>query len=221
MVLAGGMALGLLLAAGAGSRMGRPKALVVDEDGTSWVVRSTRALFCAGCAPVIVVLGAAVEEAIALLAPAFEEIVSRGPTTVRDPQLGPESRSGTSRLMTVVASDWAEGMSASLRDGLAAAAQTDARAACITLVDLPDVGPEVIRRVVETVGDRPDSLGRAAYRGKPGHPVVVGRDHWVPVSQGSSGDSGARDYLAANDAVLVECADLANGHDIDTPEIVR
>ena len=31
---------GLLLAAGAGSRMGTPKALVVDPDGTPWLVRS-------------------------------------------------------------------------------------------------------------------------------------------------------------------------------------
>ena len=215
------MALGLLLAAGAGSRMGRPKALVVDDDGTSWVVRSTRALYDGGCAPVIVVLGAAAEDAIMLFSSASEEIATGSLATARDARLSPESGYGTSQLMTVVASDWAEGMSASLRAGLSAAAQTDALAACITLVDLPDVGPEVIRRVVDLVGDRPDSLGRAAYRGKPGHPVVVGRDHWAAVSRGVSGDSGARDYLAANDAVLVECADLASGHDIDTPEIVR
>ena len=43
--------LGLLLAAGAGTRMGRPKALVDD-----WLVRSVETL--ADCDRVVVVLGA-------------------------------------------------------------------------------------------------------------------------------------------------------------------
>ncbi|MFC6345662.1 NTP transferase domain-containing protein, partial [Nocardioides hankookensis] len=35
---------GLLLAAGAGSRMGMPKALVLADDGEPWLVRGVRAL---------------------------------------------------------------------------------------------------------------------------------------------------------------------------------
>ena len=54
---------GLLLAAGAGTRMGRPKALVVDADGTSWLARGVEALRAGGCDEVAVVLGAAVDEA--------------------------------------------------------------------------------------------------------------------------------------------------------------
>ena len=38
--------IGILLAAGAGIRMGRPKALVADADGTPWVVAAARALGC-------------------------------------------------------------------------------------------------------------------------------------------------------------------------------
>ena len=49
---------GLLLAAGRGSRMGRPKALVVGDDGESWLARSVRVLREGGCADVTVVLGA-------------------------------------------------------------------------------------------------------------------------------------------------------------------
>ena len=45
---------GLLLAAGAGRRMGTPKALVDD-----WLVRGVDVLAAAGCSPVVVVLGAA------------------------------------------------------------------------------------------------------------------------------------------------------------------
>jgi CTP:molybdopterin cytidylyltransferase MocA len=49
---------GLLLAAGAGRRMGQPKALMHDPDGTSWLVRSIDVLKEGGCEDVTVVLGA-------------------------------------------------------------------------------------------------------------------------------------------------------------------
>ncbi|HEY0951202.1 NTP transferase domain-containing protein, partial [Nocardioides sp.] len=58
---------GLLLAAGAGTRMGRPKALVRAADGEPWLVRGVRALADGGCAQVGVVLGAGAEEALPLL----------------------------------------------------------------------------------------------------------------------------------------------------------
>ncbi|WP_083922287.1 nucleotidyltransferase family protein [Nocardiopsis halotolerans] len=53
-----GLAAGLLLAAGAGSRLGRPKALV-EVGGERLVDRGVRTLTEGGCAPVMVVLGAA------------------------------------------------------------------------------------------------------------------------------------------------------------------
>lgn len=49
---------GLLLAAGSGSRLGRPKALV-EVGGERLVDRGVRTLTAGGCAPVMVVLGAA------------------------------------------------------------------------------------------------------------------------------------------------------------------
>ncbi len=49
---------GLLLAAGEGSRLGRPKALV-EIDGVRLVDRGVRMLHEAGCTPIIVVTGAA------------------------------------------------------------------------------------------------------------------------------------------------------------------
>lgn len=53
---------GLLLAAGAGRRLGMPKALV-----DNWLVRGVEVLVAAGCSPVVVVLGAAHLQARALL----------------------------------------------------------------------------------------------------------------------------------------------------------
>ena len=48
----------LLLAAGAGRRMGRPKALVAGADGTPWVVSAVRTLRDGGCTDVLAVAGA-------------------------------------------------------------------------------------------------------------------------------------------------------------------
>ncbi|PWV57796.1 nicotine blue oxidoreductase [Nocardiopsis sp. L17-MgMaSL7] len=53
-----GAVAGLLLAAGSGSRLGRPKALV-ELAGERLVDRGTRTLTEGGCTPVLVVLGAA------------------------------------------------------------------------------------------------------------------------------------------------------------------
>ena len=58
---------GLVLAAGAGSRMGQPKALVRAADGTPWLEQSISLLQSAGCDPVVVVLGAEADAAATLI----------------------------------------------------------------------------------------------------------------------------------------------------------
>jgi nicotine blue oxidoreductase len=113
----------------------------------------------------------------------------------------------------VVAADWVVGMSASVRAGLAAVA--DADLAVLALVDTPDVGADVVRRVVAAVGS--SGLARAFYDGRPGHPVVIAREHWPELVATLHGDEGARRFLAGRDDVaVVECGDLASGRDIDT-----
>jgi CTP:molybdopterin cytidylyltransferase MocA len=174
---------GLLLAAGAGRRMGRPKALVDD-----WLVRSVAVLRDGGCDRVTVVLGAEADQARARL---------------------------DGSVPVVVAEHWADGMGASLRAGLAALPR-DPDAALVTLVDLPDVGADVVRRVLaEPVTAA--TLRRATYAGVPGHPVLLGRAHWAGVVASAEGDRGARDYLAAHPPEEVECGDLASGADRDVP----
>lgn len=176
---------GVLLAAGAGKRFGGPKALAYDDDGTSWLLRSLQAL--RPCAEIVVVLGAEAERAAALL-----------PLSV--------SR--------VRADDWAEGMGASLRAGLSSLSTTAHGAALVSLVDLPDVDAAVVDRLL-TAATGPGVLARAAYDGVPGHPVLIGREHWVGVVTTATGDRGARDFLATHEVALVECGDLATGADVD------
>jgi CTP:molybdopterin cytidylyltransferase MocA len=178
---------GLLLAAGAGRRMGLPKALVVDERG-SWLTRGVANLRNGGCGQVTVVLGAQAERAIILTADLD--------------------------VTVVVAEDWPDGMGASLRTGLRSLDGTADEAAVVSLVDLPDLVPEVVARVI-AAAKGPAALARATYDGRPGHPVLLGRDHWAGVVETAVGDYGARTYLASREVTLVECGDLATGLDVD------
>lgn len=168
--------------------MGTPKALLTDPDGTSWLVRSAAVLDQGGCDRIVVVLGAAADRARTLLENVPVDII--------------------------VAPDWRSGMAASLRAGLGFL--IDGEAALLHLVDLPDVGPDVVRRVLGAASG-PDALARAAYDGTPGHPVLLGRHHWPGVLGSALGDRGARDYLTEHPPELVECGDLATGLDVDTP----
>ena len=59
--------LGVLLAGGAGRRMGTPKALLRDLDGTPFLARAIGILLEGGCDRVVVVTGAAADQAGTLL----------------------------------------------------------------------------------------------------------------------------------------------------------
>lgn len=182
-----GRCAGLLLAAGAGRRFGRPKALV-ELHGEPLLLRALRVLADGECDPLRVVLGAQADQARALLP---------------DPSIAVE------------APDWATGMGASLRTGLRSLpGETDA--VLVHLVDLPGIGADVIARLRALA--TPDVVARACYDGVPGHPVLFGRRWWNEIADTARGDRGARDWLAGRgDLLLVDCADLGSGADVDTP----
>ncbi|RFA15489.1 hypothetical protein B7R21_05445 [Subtercola boreus] len=194
----------MLLAAGAGRRMGMPKALVQTEGGEPWVVRGIRVLLDSGCSPVVAVLGAGSREAAQLLAAAF----------------GDEPR-----LIVQRADRWAEGMSESLRAGIDALSSLELDGVIVTLVDTPSLRPETVERVRSAAGavdgERGGALVQATFDSRPGHPVFIGRAHWADLCAGLAGDSGARAYLRSRDALSVECSDLETGEDIDSVETVR
>ncbi len=199
---------GVLLAAGAGTRFGGPKALARSADGTPWLVDRVAALRSGGCGVVLVVLGAAADDARRLL---------------------PEG------AVPVMAHQWQRGMSASLQEGLRAAARLDPApaAALVALVDVPGLTAQAVRRLTRLAGPRPGGpgrdggaapsphdaavLARASYDGRAGHPVLLGRRHWAAAAADATGDRGAGRYLRAAGALLVECGDVADGADVDAP----
>ncbi|PWR13648.1 molybdopterin-guanine dinucleotide biosynthesis protein A [Micromonospora sicca] len=185
---------GLVLAAGAGRRFGMPKALV-RHHGRLLVERAIEVAVAAGCAPVVVVLGAAAAD--------IRAVAELGAAVVVDNP------------------DWESGMGSSLRAGLAALAATDASAAVVLLVDMPGVTAAAARRV-GSLADA-DALAMAGYGERRGHPVLLGRSHWTGIARTAIGDVGARPYLRrhAAEVQVVSCVDVADDGDIDIPADIR
>ncbi|MHA6802691.1 nucleotidyltransferase family protein [Salinifilum ghardaiensis] len=183
------MPAGVVLAAGAGRRFGRPKALV-EHDGELLVERACRVLREGGCSPVFAVLGAAAEQVRA---------------TARLPRVRPVDNPG-----------WDTGMGSSLRAGLAAAEASSAEAVVVLPVDMPGITAEAVRRVA--AHSAPEALAAASFAGARGHPVLLGRQHWCGIREAAAGDAGAREYLRTRHVTLVDCADCSDGRDVDRPE---
>ncbi|MGC5615365.1 nucleotidyltransferase family protein [Georgenia sp. Z1491] len=108
---------------------------------------------------------------------------------------------------------WDRGMGVSLRAGLGAVPAGAGRVA-IHLVDYPDIGHDVVARILSAAGD---DLARAAFDGRPRHPVVVPAAHLAPLLAALTDDDGAAPYLRGQRVRLVECGDLAGGEDVDVP----
>jgi len=173
--------------------MGGPKALVGPLAGQESPVSQVASwMHAGGCDEVVVVIGARAADVRASLPP-------------------------HPWLSVVEATDWSRGMGASLRAGLAYATGSDADAALVTLVDLPDVRTPVFERLLAEAEPGDSVLARAAYQGRPGHPVLIGRSWWATAAGLARGDMGARELFATRPHRLVECGDLASGADADLP----
>lgn len=182
---------GLLLAAGAGRRMGRPKALV-EFGGRLLVERALAMLTEAGCSPNHVVLGASLEEVVATAD-------LTGATVVPNP-------------------DWPSGMGSSLRAGLDSL-PADVEAVVVTLVDQPLLTAQTVRRVLSAY-EEGAVAAVATYAGKPRNPVLLARSTWADVAKLAVGDVGARAYLRSHPELTtpVPCDDAGSPDDLDTPE---
>jgi CTP:molybdopterin cytidylyltransferase MocA len=187
--MAGNVA-GILLAAGEGSRLGQPKALIM-LGGQSLARRGIALLRDGGADPVIVVTGAA-------------RLTS--------------DDAGLAGAVTVYNPDWRIGMGSSLAAGLAAV-PAESTAAVLALADQPLVGAQSVRRLIASHAAGA-SVAVACYDGKLRNPVLIGREHWPDVIRLADGDVGARPFLRAHSELVrrVDCSDTGRPDDIDTPD---
>ncbi len=174
---------GIILAAGASSRMGRPKQLLP--------LRGRPLLQCV------------LDEAIASRLDEIVLVLGHRADEIREALALPEG----SRVRAVMNADWARGQSTTLRLALRSANPT-AAAAAILLGDQPGVEAALIDRVAQAFLDAGLPAARPVYSradgGRiPGHPVFLARRIWSEVDK-LGGDEGARALLAARADWLLE-----------------
>ena len=120
----------------------------------------------------------------------------------------------------VEAADCADGMSASLRAGLAAVSE-EADAVMVVLADMPEIGADVMGKLIAAfdAGEGREICRAVAADGTPGHPVLFGRRFFEALA-GLTGDRGAREVVRAAGEFVVDVP--TNGKaaitDLDTPE---
>jgi molybdenum cofactor cytidylyltransferase len=183
----------LLLAAGQSSRMGGPNKLLADVDGRPMVVRTAQRLLASRARPLIAVLGKDADAVEAALGPLPVE-------RVRNP-------------------DYAQGLSTSLKRGLAALPEEE-DGVLVCLGDMPLVAGRDLDRLIAAFNPLE---GRAIIvptrHGKRGNPVLWARRFFPDMMQ-LAGDVGAR-HLIGEHAELVAEVEMDNDNvlvDIDTPE---
>ena len=196
----------LVLAAGGGSRFGRPKA-EVEIRGRRLVDLAVDSCIRAGLSPVVVVLGAVWLTPLPL---------ADSPDTHDSPD-GPDG--ATREIWLVDNTDWATGMASSLRAGMAALdADPAIDALIVTMVDTPTVAETHLGRVLSALRGGA-TAAVATYDGRARLPVGLVRQVWADVADSAAGDEGARGWLSAHPQLVteVECGDLGPWTDIDTP----
>lgn len=178
----------LILAGGAGRRFGGGK-LVADLAGGPVIRRLAERVTGADFKEVLVVTGAdhtAIRAALSGLPLRFNH-----------------------------AADWAEGMAATLRNGIAALAP-DTVGVCVFLGDMPLAPVEMCPDLARLAGQA-GYAARPRSAGKPGHPVAFTRAAFADL-MALEGDTGATALLRQRtDVAYIEIADTGALLDIDTP----
>ncbi|OLC29849.1 MAG: hypothetical protein AUH31_05960 [Armatimonadetes bacterium 13_1_40CM_64_14] len=183
----------IILAAGASTRMGKPKLLLTHQ-GVPLVRRAVETAVGGGCTDVVVVLGANHE------------------------QYRPQLQGTPARLLHNP--EFSQGMSSSIRVGIEALAD-DARAAIIMLADQPFIDRGVIKRLISTYVTSKAKIVACAYDGVHGAPVLFDRALFLELLL-LEGDQGARHVLTIypRNVTTIEISPNA-ATDIDTPEDAR
>lgn len=183
----------IILAAGQSRRMGNLNKLLAEIDGKPMLCHVVDAVLSSDAQPVIVVTG-------------------------HEPDRIKEALAGKN-VIFVHNPDYAEGLSTSLRHGLAML-DDNVDGAVVCLGDMPGVTPIHINQLIDAFEpDENHAICVPTFKGKRGNPVLWHRRFFTAMAE-VSGDVGARHLIGDNEEVLLEIPmdDNAILADLDTPE---
>jgi molybdenum cofactor cytidylyltransferase len=187
----------IVLAAGRSRRMAPlNKLLVADSQGVPMVARVVDNVLASHARPVIVVTGHERER--------VEEALAGRP------------------VIFAHAEHYAEGLSASLKAGLAALPE-EAEGFLVCLGDMPLVSGAMLDRLIAAFDpEEGRAIVMPTFRGKQGNPMLWSRE-FLPEMMSITGDVGARHLVGrhADRLVEVEMADDAVLRDFDTTEAMK
>lgn len=180
----------VILAAGGSTRFGRPKQLL-DWDGVPLVAHVTDVALSAGLTPVIVVLGCQAQATRSAL--------------------------GTRSVRTVINWRWEEGLSTSVKSGLAALPPTT-EATIFLQCDQPLVTTDLLRLLAARFKESDAPIVHPTHAGQRSTPVLFARPLFPELAT-VSGDEGGRKLITrhSKDVATVEVADPDILADVDTP----
>ena len=179
----------VVLAAGRSSRMAPyNKLLLPDRNGKPMIARVVDNILSSSARPVLVVTG-------------------HQSDGVRTALAGRPVR-------FVTAADFADGLSASLRAGIAALGANEVDGAVVCLGDMPLVTARVLDRLIESHdADEGRLIVLPTHHGKPGNPILWDRRYFAEMTA-LTGDVGARFLLARHAEAVAEV-------ELDTDAVLR
>lgn len=184
----------VILAAGASTRMGKPKQLL-EIRGETLIQRVCRLALQTGCKPIVVVLGAnerAIKNAMNDLA---------------------------NLLQFVQNQQWKQGMSTSLRAGIQSLStyHPKPKAVLVLLVDQPFVNSELLKQLQQESVSNPTKIVATHYGEVLGVPAIFPDIYFDRLSQ-IEGDKGARQVIVQHKDQVVSIPFPKAAFDLDTPE---
>ena len=180
----------IVLAAGASTRMGRPKALL-EAGGRTFLRAILETLRDGG-----------ISEAVVVVRPGDLSLL--------------EEIAGTGFGRVVVNARADEGQLSSLITGLDAIEAPGVEGALVTLVDVPLLTAATVRLLLARAAVSRAPIVRAVHQGRHGHPVIFTRRLFDALRRADP-SAGAKAVVRANDVEDVEVPDPGVTEDIDTP----
>jgi len=181
----------VILAAGASSRMGRPKQLL-KYGGQTLVRRAALAAQEAGCNPIVIVTGAHVE--------------------------GLEEELQGLSLLEANNPEWESGMGSSIRAGIQAVVKTSDKVTALILMlcDQPFVTSQVLRRLITARRETGREIVASRYGATVGVPALFGRAFFAELVR-LEREAGAKQVIQRHLA-QVHLVPFPQGEiDLDTP----